>query len=439
MNSHLNIFKTYTNSQRTFQLENDLTRAFAISLQEDSLFFHEVLKEIFHDTEFYNQLFGSLENETTISIDIQKKTSQITDYEHIFAITLSEATIRNFWEVEYNRNYDPICDLVININNIYLIIEAKRDNVDCTAQLYNQILNIVNTQGEKTISLSELEHGKFITPCDLNWPKLMVIAVRVLSFEKSFGNSNRFLSDFVSLVKLHNYRWLPEAPINSLQLDNRNSILRRIDSAIIEASKSNVNISKLHYNDRLGIIFPKGWAQEILFNITDTGDLIVVIYPGNTKGQGYYLFNTNPSFNNQIEILNENYKIEIGYHIKFTSFQKYFTGLWFAEKDLKDNLYTPDNFRDFTGRKKRGKQWDEIELLFDNYLNLDWRKQCQWNELILQSGKNQFDISFGYEIVVRIPFNKLKEMDTIQFDLSNLTELIIEVHKKYANNLLKTV
>ena len=102
MNSHLNIFKTYTNSFRTFQLENDLTRALAISLQEDSLFFHEILKEVFLDTKFYSQLFDSLENDATISIDIQKRASQITDYEHIFAITLSEAAIRNFWEVEEN-------------------------------------------------------------------------------------------------------------------------------------------------------------------------------------------------------------------------------------------------------------------------------------------------------------------------------------------------
>ena len=243
MNSHLNIFKTYTNSQRSFQLENDLTRAFAITLQEDSLFFHEVLKKVFSGTKFYSQLFESLESETTITIDIQKRTSQIDDYEHIFAITLSEAEIGNFWEAKNYKNYDPICDLVIRINNVYLIIEAKRDNFDCTSQLYNQVLNIVNSEEESTTSLNESEHSKIIMPFDMNWSKLMAIAVKVLSFENSFGNTNRFLSDFVALVKRHNYRWLPESPINSLQSNNKNSILRRIDSAIIEASKTDDNIT----------------------------------------------------------------------------------------------------------------------------------------------------------------------------------------------------
>jgi hypothetical protein len=437
MNSHLNIFNAYTNSSRTFQLENDLTRAFAISLQEDALFFHEILKEIL-DPKFYSQLFDSLENDVTISIDIQRRVSQIIDYEHIFAITLSETVIRNFWEVENNREYDPICDLVIRINNIYLVIEAKRDNFDCTAQLYNQILNIINAGEAKVKSLSEETHKNLITPFDLNWSKLMIIAVRVLNFERSFGNTNRFLQDFVSLVKSHNFRWLPEASINSLQFNNRNSILRRIDSAIIEASKSNKNISKLSYNDRLGIGFSKGWAQEILFNIDKNGDLIVAIYPGNTKNQGEHLFKTNPLFNNNIELLNEKYEIVKACHIKLTSFQRYFTGLNFDDKELKNNLYTTNNFNKFTGRKKRGKEWNEIEILFDNSFNFDWKEQCKWNEKVINSGKNQFDMSFGYEIFLKIPFNKLKEIDTKQSDLNNLTQLINDIYRKYSDNLLNT-
>ncbi len=434
MNSHLNIFKTYTNSHRNFQLENDLTRALAISLQEDSLFFHEILKEIFNGTKFYSQLFDSLENETEISIDIQKKASQIIDYDHIFAITLSEAVISNFWEADNNRNYDPICDLIIKINNIYLIIEAKRDNVDCTSQLYNQILNIVNFGENKIKFLSNKEHGEIITPYDLNWSKLMLIAVRVLAFEKSFGNPNRFLSDFVSLVKDHNYKWLPEAPINALNDSNKNLIIRRVESAIIEASKLNDNIVKLSYPDRLGISFSNKWAQEILFDIDQNGDLNVSIYPGNTKAQGYELFKIDPIFNNEIELLKEKYETEKSYHIKLTSFQKYFAGLYFKDNVVKKELYTVNNFRKFTGRKKRDK-WSEIELFLDDSLNYDWKKQCDWDKLI-NSGKNQFDLSFGYEIIVKIPFKKLKEIDTRQSDLSNLIELIEDIYHKYSEHLL---
>lgn len=434
MNSHLNIFKTYTRETRSFQLENDLTRAFAISLQEDSLFFHELLKEIFKETPFYRQLFGSLESETTISIDIQQKASQVTDYEHIFAIALSEAEMSDFWESKNNIEYDPICDLVIRINSVYLIVEAKRDRTDCTTQLYNQVFNIIKSNEENTISLSKQTHENFITPYDLNWKKLMSIAVRVLSFEKSFGHTNRFLSDFVSLVKSHNFKWLPESPISSLQSNNRSAILRRIESAIIEASKFDDKISKLPYNDRLGIVFLEGWAQEILFDINEFGDFCAVIYPGNTREQGKELFKHNLEFKEKINLLEESYQVTKLYHIKFTSFQRFFSGLWFNNTQVEGELYTISNFQEFTGRKRR-EEWGKIENLFDNFLRYEWRKQCRWNEAIINSGKTQFDISFGYELVVTIPFHKLKEVDTEQYELTNLIELIKNIYSEFRNIL----
>lgn len=434
MNSHLNIFKSYTNINRTYQLENDLTRALAISLQEDSLFFHEVFKEILKGTNFYNQLFESLENETIVDINIQKRASQISNFDHIFAISLSESEISGFWEQSHNKNYDPICDLVIQINNIVLVFEAKRDGVNCTAQLYNQILNITNTE-DRPQEFNKENYGDIITPFDLNWSKLMAIAVKVSSFEKTMNSQNRFLSDFISLVKQHNFRWLPEPSISALQPTNKRAILRRIESTIEEVAKTS-DINKLNYNDRLGLEFYQNWAKEVLFSINDEGNLGVSIYPGNTKSQGYSLFENNPKFRDTLTILDIEYATNYSYHIKFTSFQRYFQGLWFSEKDLKKQLYTKENFNKFTGRKKRGKQWEQIETLFDDCLNYDWRKQCDWENTLIRSGKNQFDISFGYEVHISIPFQKLKDLDKKQNELNNLINLIKEIHKSLSNELL---
>lgn len=434
MNSHLNIFKSYTNTNRTYQLENDLTRALAISLQEDSLFFHEVFKEILKGTNFYNQLFESLESETNVNINIQQRASQISNFDHIFAISLSESEIADFWAQSYDRNYDPICDLVIQINNIVLVFEAKRDNVNCTAQLYNQILNITKVESEPK-DFNEENYGEIITAFDFNWPKLMAIAVKVSSFEKTMNSQNRFLSDFISLVKQHNFRWLPEPSISALQPTNRNAILRRIESTIEEVAKT-TEINKLNYNDRLGLEFYRNWAKEILFNINDKGNLIVSIYPGNTKGQGYSLFENNPKFSEKLNIIGNEYTTKYSYHVKLTSFQKYFQGLWFSESDLKKLLYTKENFHKYTGRKKRGNQWEQLASLFDESLNYDWKKQCDWENSVINSGKNQFDISFGYEVHIEIPFDKLKELDQKQSELDNLINLVTEIHKSFSNELL---
>ncbi|MEI8617621.1 hypothetical protein P4S63_11410 [Pseudoalteromonas sp. B193] len=49
-------------------------------VQEDALFFHEVLKSIFSGSNLFNQLFENLDGETNVQIEIQKQASQITDF-----------------------------------------------------------------------------------------------------------------------------------------------------------------------------------------------------------------------------------------------------------------------------------------------------------------------------------------------------------------------
>ncbi|HOF16170.1 MAG TPA: hypothetical protein PLF32_05470 [Bacteroidales bacterium] len=435
MNSHLNIFQPYTKTERSYQLENDLTRAFAITLQEDSLFFHEILKKIFDKTKFYNQLFESLENEINVTIDIQKYTSQIQGFEYIFAVSLSESEMTNFWEQNNLSAYDAICDLVIQINNILIVIEVKRDNVNPTSQLYNQIFNILRNQDEK-VKFTKENYENNIFPIDLNWAKLMLIAVKVLNFEKSISIPNRFLSDFISLVRIHNFKWLPEPSISSLKSTNKDDIEKRISSAIEEVTKT-TELKKLNYKNRLGFMFYRDWAQEIIFSITDEGNLNVCVYPGNTKRQGESLFKNEPKFNNSLKISGSSYKTTCSYVVKFSSWTKHFTGLWFNENDLKLNLFTKENFNKYAGRKKK-EQWKEIEELFEKSFNPDfeWKTKCKWEELVINSGKTQFDISFGYEVYIEIPFQKLKEIDQEQSKLDNLRDLLIEINKKFNEDLL---
>ena len=181
----------------------------------------------------------------------------------------------------------------------------------------------------------------------------------------------------------------------------------------------------------------QNWAQEIIFSINEDGDLIISVYPGNTKSQGDNLFWKDPVFSKEIKFLDNTYLVTKTHHISFrTSFQRYITGLWFGDDKLKQELYTRNNFYKYTGRKKRGVDWNEIETLLDNYLNFDWKNACKWNEKIISSGKNQFDISFGYEVFLKIPFEKLKELDTDQSNLSKLTTLITKMHQFFSYDLL---
>ncbi|MBH0058090.1 hypothetical protein I6F65_14095 [Pseudoalteromonas sp. SWXJZ94C] len=430
MNKHLNIFTTYAKDNRSYQLENDLTRSLAICLQEDALFFHEVLKSIFSGSNLFDQLFENLDGETNVQIEIQKQASQITDFEKVYAVTLSEAEMFNFWVQTDHTEYDPICDLVITVNDVLIVVEAKRDNIDCTAQLYNQVFNILKKQ-----NINIEEHKANITPFDLNWKKLMLIAVKVASFEKTTNNSNRFLTDFIQLVKNHNFRWLPETPIGSLQCGNKKSIERRIESALTQFCNDNGTVQKLTYNDRLGTTFSKDWANELLFNIdANTGDLIVNIYPGNTKGQGYEIFQSGLQFTEHLKINNQLYKANKNYHIKLTG-QSYITGLWLSDSDFKKPLYTKQNFNKYTGRFKR-ESWGTIEALLDDHISTDWKNECKWEGKILSSNRTVFNISFGYHISITVPFEELSQLDIKHDHIAPLANLINSIYKAFERSLL---
>lgn len=438
MNNHLNIFKTYSSTNREHQLENDLTRALAICFQEDSLFFHKILEDMFKNTFYYEKLFGSINADTSLTIDIQKQADKLNGYEHIFAVSLSESKMADFWEQDYSKKYNPVCDIVIAINEVLIIIEAKRNNENCTAQLHNQIMNIIRHNDEfkdKTFNKDNFE--KIVTPYDLNWTDLMSVATKVLSFEQATNNKNRFLSDFVKLVRKHNYRWLPEPAISSLQPEDTRSITRRIESTLEQTSEHSHSIERIEYNDRIGLVFPKAWAQEIVFNINKDGNLILSTYPGNTKGQGYSLFKKAPKFNTFLSIKGTEYPVVKKLHIVFTSFQRYFASISFTEENLKKELYTKSNFSKFTGRKKRVEHWDSLEQLFDLSFNdeFDWRTECRWSA-IRASGKSQFDISFGYYVATCIPFKTLKELDQSHDDLTNLVELTESIFEAFSSHLL---
>lgn len=432
MNSYLNIFKTYAKENRQHQLENDLTRALGICLQEDNLFFHEVLKRILGNSKYYNQMFEDPEGETNIRINIQQPTSQIEGFSHLFAVSLSEHVMdeTTFWEQSNHAEYNPICDLVIQINEVVIIVEAKRDNVDCTAQLYNQAHNIM-VQNE----IPEEDRKAVITPVDLNWPKLMDLTVKVFGVEKATGNPSRFVDDFIKLIRDHNFRWLPEPSIGSLLAPRKPSIRRRIESALKEVVKTS-DLSSLA--NRLGFDFPHSWANEVLFDIDNEGGLGISIYPGNTKGQGRGLFHKEPQFQSFLEIRGERYDLDIMRHIKLSSFSSYFTGLWFYEDKLETELYTSENFGQYTGRNKIGEDWDTLAALFDRHFkkDFDWREECSWEQKVIHSNRTQFDISFGYEISITIPFSTLQEIDTQKSDLAPLVNLLQSAHQAFADQLL---
>lgn len=432
MNNHLNLFKTYSTIDReAHKLENDLTRALALTLLENNVFLHRFLKKILNTKAGeYKRIFNQISQEKKFNIDIQQRVSQLSEVDHLFAVGISLSKIRDFFDQESEQEKEPITDMMIKIENSAIIIEIKPDNQDCTAQLYNQAYNVFKDQPNQ----------ERVTPVDYNWNELMSDAIQVNNFQALTGTPCRFLDNFIQFIRQHNYTFLPEKPLDELRLINENlsPINDRLETIIQQSS-----LVSLENKDRLGFECQQPWADEVLLRLNlDKKEIKFCIFPGNTKGQGYHIFNNQdePEFKNDVKINGEKHPIDKHYHVKFTSFQKYFTELTFTERELKNNFYNRKNFLTYSGRKKKTDgAWKELEKLFnESFTNdFDWKMFCDWNDKIINSGKTQFDISFGYALMVNIPFKKFSQLDSNKDDLTQATRFLEQVSEQLDNIIVK--
>lgn len=433
MNSHLNIYKSYSNKNREgYQLEDDLTRSLAIALQENDVFSHQFIKYILNQKEgTYNDLFDDYINKEPIVIDIQKRVEGIQDFDHLFAVRISgDAMGDDFFEQSHDRDYNPITDLYIQIDNVAIIFEVKPNNHNSTAQLYNQALNTI--KGIDGFTMEET-----VTAVDFNWPIIMQLAVRVNNYQEAIGNPSRILGNFISYIKMHNYQWLPQLSLSALSFEgNQNAIMKRLSDAVENSDNQGLN-------NRLGIKCYFDWSEELLISLNnELQEVRFVVYPGNTKAQGRAIFKEDgeAQFKKEIKINGITRKLHKSYHIKFSG-QSYITGIWASENDFRTPLYTRYNYHHHSGRKKRNLHWQGIEDLLDNAFKpeFDWKNKSGWKNKILGSNRTQFDISYGYEISFRIPYSEIQQLDNDKNNLQPLINLIEEAKNEFKGIVLNTV
>ncbi len=431
--NHLNLFRSYSREDRGYQLENDLTRAFALCLQEDALLLHEVLKFIFKKkTSTYKQLFSQSSEKANIQIEIQKRIADLEEFTHLFAVSLSEFPLNEsaFFEGKNEYHGEPITDLMIAVNDMVIIVEVKPNYTDCAAQLYHQA---------KIACENHIDKSK-VTPVDMNWKNLMEIVMLVANFNQMVGKPSRFVNDFITLIRNHNAAWLPQLPF-SQQPNTKFSFksYERLDAGVAQAKTEPVG-----YNDRHGFSVDFGWASEILFDfICEDGNPVLrtYIWPGNTKGQGWHLFGggSEPEFKDFITIRSKTYGVHKAFHLKFTHFQKFISALDGTDEVVLKKIVNAENFREVSGRQKRDSgHWEQLASFFDAHFkpNFDWRTKCGWNENFINSGRSYFDISFGYCLTVDVPFGLLQEIDTDRNNLEPLAKLLDEIVDEFRNILI---
>lgn len=421
MNKHLNVFRHYAETS----WENNLTRALGITLNNDPTFFLNFLNKITD-----KNIIDYFDSSTEISIDTQISIDNIPkDYEILYPIALTSGNIdiSNIFSKNTNK---PIADLVISINNICILIEVKITKEDCIEQLNNQVEVFKRGYRNEDLDIKDV--------IPLEWKEIIKIADTTYNFNTTLNNNSLFLKEFIEYIKIHYPSWMPVKKFHEIPLPKSNhnkdyfEIDRRIENLKFEISNGEMET----YKSRVAVSLNKPWARELNIFMSE-GCLKMAIWPGDTKGQGWHLFNMNPNLSflqlhNEEKILEDiSYQIKIRPYLKFSHFSKGIT--WF-DFDMNNEEYKFNEiFHKISGRWKNEK-WDNFKKIMTEYLSEDWMNNCEFENLILDSNRSYFDIAIGFEVSYCIKYSDIQEIEkkgtTKEFFIQLKDEMIKTIENK---------
>lgn len=440
-NHHLNLFRFFNESSQSDFIENNLSRAFAICLLNDSFLLNECIRSIVTD-EDYEYLFSSISDDSSCDINLQVDTAAIDKevYKTVYAVAMTGdngLSLDDFYEQE-ELDKKNITDLFISIKDIAIIIEIKRTGENCVRQLYNQVLPFIK------------EKEKFnIIPTKFSWHDLVKIMERIKHVQKLGNRDSIFVKHFLELSEIRYPDWFEPKPFNVLPFGAHGStayiqLQKRLRQAL--AGVSNIAGEKyqvLPFYDRLSLSLPFPWASELIpeFEVDpkskDKEFIAFYIWPGNTKQQGWSVFSRPLDWLNKKTLLidGSEYELDISYNVKLSHFMgKFISQINYYKGDVNELLHTGDNFRNQSGKWNRD-DWEKFEQLMDKHFKqeFDWRTHCNWQDKFINSGKNYLFMSLGFEVCVYVPYSKFRDMDKKESDVTLVSQFINNVAAAFQN------
>lgn len=431
MDHHLNLYRFFNESTEKEFIENNLSRAFSICLTNNSFFFNEYIKAIVTN-EDYEYLFSSISEDTKYLLDIQIDTATIEkeSFRKVYAVAMTSDKNLNmddfFLQTDFGERKN-ITDIIISIKDIAIIIEVKRTGEDCKAQLFNQVLPFVNENYN-------------VIPKRFSWQEIVKLMERVKHVQHLFSNNSVFISDFLQLSENRFPNWFEPKPFNVLPFSSQNGTPNFIQlSQRMRQVLSATKFELLGYSGRLGIAVPFGWASEIIPEFKSHGNEDFVefyIWPGNTKQQGYQIFNKSLDWQDEkkLSINGVDFELDIAFNVKFCHFNRYVTGINYYEQDVIKPLHTTDNFNQKSGKwdwNVNTEKWckgttTDFEKFMDDHFKADfkWREHCGWVDKFTNTDRNYFTMSLGYEVTVYVPYSHFKTIDNKGNDIVAVSDFI---------------
>lgn len=422
MDKHLNFFRFFNGSALEYW-EDNMSRAFALCLKNDSLFLSVVLRNILSEEDF-KKVFSSEFPDNKIVIDLQRKVQQLENYDCIYAVAASGFEIDCSSNQKPRKTENPETDLLITYGEICILFEFKRTNEDCTAQLKRQA---------QIVKANSSDDAKIVIR-DYNWKKIITDILDVITFEKRLNISNQILINFKNYIEYERPEWFPEKYLSNItpsENDNQWYYLYERLNSLKEFVYGKDKVKQI--GDRFIISVEHSWANELHVDYEEINQqkyIVVIIYPGDTKAQGWsYFKDLSYDWNNRTIC---SYKLKASYYLKFSHFNSGVTWLNLTEKESKIT-HNKSFFEDWSGRYKKEFGWNKNFCNPLAELIPDWKERSHFKECFEKSKRTYFDLSIGTKIRVLIPYEDAQKLDNSNSSENELADIIRKIHQEISD------
>lgn len=362
-NKHMNVFEEYSHGGK-MPLENNLTRALAISLEENVLFLKTFLVYISkiinrpslkkHAMDLSLDNSKKREKSLNCNVGIQFDLDNVNELgriDKIYGLTLTTKKYK-FEKIKTKKtDKKEITDIIINIDNILVIIEAKRNSVNANNQLERQI--------DKAISKCSNSNIIDRTKGSMKWEDVFLILDHF--YKLKFRTDDRIIDDFNALLYEYLAECAPSRKLGELKaLKNNKNISNNYD-LFVNARLLNIKqeyIRKSYAKKFLDSTQLKHARKNIQLNIpylaecnfeydAENSMINTVMYIG-SKGSQYWRFKKSELSERIFDIKDiEGFEIEIKPYIKFSSnYGRYLNHYEVYEKEV-------EKYQDIIGRFKK--------------------------------------------------------------------------------------
>lgn len=412
-NNKLNIFEYYT-QEGIIPIENNSSRNLSIIMKNCNTCKNRIMNLVEHSinniksennstksTFSFPKVF-SRNDEIYNQIYIKTLKEKELDINEIVGVTLTtneNIDFSNFISPKTNNTKNAIPDIVMIYRNTLVIFEVKRNNIDASNQLKEQIDEYIDDSEEFKVWFSAI-----------TWKNVIEELQKV---NDEFDRENYLLNDYLEHVEYRIPEFSPTLPFSEIRIDNKAQIEDRIKYLTDNLSKKHENMLPMKKGKDYWMSLAylnKSYLQ--MFSIQfDNNNLKLSFHPGNNKKQGTSLY----SKDNTLSILDkkcialggENFELQVEPNIKISNNW----GAWLAEVNIKNS--NAEILRDIF--EQMAKRWNKsniddikkFEHIFSEYID--------FKELIdeIQSiNYNYFTISISIRIHINNLFDYFKEIDS---------------------------